>query len=101
MKPYSFKIGYSLGFLQTFLSGLNRNSKLNMPFLRNEFSKTFEDLFYDDVICKDFSDVWSNEKFKIRAKNFYLMLVKFWNLLSIKCPSENYSNIRGSMCPIR
>ena len=41
------------------------NQSSYMPFLRNEFSKIFENFFYDDVIYKDDYYLWPNDKFKI------------------------------------
>ena len=47
------------------ISALGQDS--NMPFLRNEFSKIFEELFYDGVIYNNDSYLWSNIELKIIA----------------------------------
>ena len=36
----------------------------NTPFLRNEVSKIFEEIFYDDVIYRNSSNLCSNEDLK-------------------------------------
>ena len=63
--------------------------------------KIFWGPFYDDVINKDDSYVWSNEELKIKLKDLNLILVTFWNLLAVKCLLENYSNEMGLVSPIR
>ena len=63
-----------------------------MPFLRNESTNIFEDLFHDDVINKADSYLWSKEEFKIKVEDQNLMLVTFWNMLAVKRLLRNYSN---------
>ena len=43
-----------------------------MPFLRNEFSKNFEDFFYDGVIYRNDSYKRSTEKIKLKVKDMRL-----------------------------
>ena len=52
-----------------------------MPFLRNEFSKIFEDVFTMNVIYADDSNLWSNKGVKIKVKSLRLFFVTFWSLL--------------------
>ena len=44
--------------------------------------------FYDDVIYRDDSYLWSNEELKIKA----LLLRDFWNFLTVKFSQENSFN---------
>ena len=62
----------------------------NKPFLRNEFFEFFRS-FYDDVIYRDDSYLWSGEKLKIKAKERIVAMVKFFNLLAVKILQEKYS----------
>ena len=60
----------------------------NMPFLTNDFWKIFENfrgLFYDNVIFKDENNLWSNLELKTKVKDLNLTLVRFRNLLVVKC----------------
>ena len=54
-----------------------------MPFLRNEFSKS-RGPFFNHVILKNDSYLWSNEKFKIKAEDLNLMFVTFKNFSALK-----------------
>ena len=51
-----------------------------MPFLRNDFLKIFENLFYDYVIFKDENNLWSNLVLESKATDLNFTLVNFWIL---------------------
>ena len=75
----------------------NRNekrlsSKLYHAVLEKWILKFFRGSFYDDVIYRDDSYLWSNEWIKIKDKDVRLTLVTFWNLLAVKWSPEKYSN---------
>ena len=42
--------------------------------------KSFEDLFYDDVIHRVDSYLRPNEELKVKAEDLRLTLMTFWNL---------------------
>ena len=72
------------------MSALDKNS--NMPFLRNEFSKIFQERFTFTKFSK-MKIIYDQTKIlKIKAKDLNLTMVTFWNLLAVKCPLEHYSN---------
>ena len=58
-----------------------------MPFLRNEFSKIFEE-FYDEVIYRDESYLWSNEKIKIETEDLNIAMI-IWNFFDFRVSSDS------------
>ena len=62
-----------------------------------EFLRTF----YDDVIYRNDSYKWPNEKVKIQEKDLRLTLLTFWYFLALKCSLENNLNNKGVLNPIR
>ena len=50
--------------------------------------ENFRGPFYDDVIYRDYSYLWSNEEIKIKAKDLRLTLVTFGDFLAVKWSLE-------------
>ena len=77
IRNYDFRINHTLIMnliviwkvpLKESLNASNQNS--NMPFLRNDFSKTLEDLFYKEVTNRDDSYWSSNWELKIKIRTW-------------------------------
>ena len=63
-----------------------------MPFLRNEFSKIFEDLFTMKLFT-EMTQIYDQANIKKnQPEDSRLTLVKFCKLLAVKCSFENFIN---------
>ena len=62
------------------LSSLPSDQNSDMPFLRNEFFENVRGPFYDEVVFKDNSYLWSTEKLKIKIKELKLAFTTFCKL---------------------
>ena len=67
-------------------------SKFQYAVLEKLIFQNFWEYFYDDVIYRDDSHVWSNKEFKIKTEDLNLVFVTFWNFMAVKCALEKYSN---------
>ena len=76
-------------------------SKFSCTVLEKWFFENFWGPFYDEVIFKDVSYLWSTERLKIKVKDLNLTLLTFWNLLAVRCFLEHYSHKIGLLSPIR
>ena len=74
------------------------SSKLYHAVLEKCILKFFRGSFYDDVIFRDDSYLWSRYD-QIKGKDLRLTLVTFWNLLVVKWSPEKYSNQNGLALP--